>query len=852
MTQEPRTQDQIYRSIRDKLTSSIAGLTNFTERSFNYIFTQSYADEIRALEIQALAAQLSGYIDYADGNLTEDDLVELGIDDVVSDPAEINQYMDDANLDALVQELGVTRDNGSRATGEVRFTTQAAETTIPEGTVVTTELDSDGNSLPFETTETAETIDGVTVVEEVPIQSLEPGEEYNLPEGEIVRVQSPPVGVTGVINTISTTGGEGIESNESLRTRGKQALESAGEGGTVAGVRSYIRNNVEGVTTGNVLIDEFVDEQPPFVDVIVDGGLDEEVEAAIDESRPTGIRHNLVRPKIIQLAVDANVQGTNITTSTVSQFIEDFLLSLGVSEEFYNDQLIRAIFNSDEDIFNIESLRPIIERVSNERFTYDSSQSTYRLEYTYEDTYGTISVTDENDFEYEEGVNFQVIDDTGDGFPETIEWIGVTPSDGDTFSVDYDVTNVEESLDDEFYFTNTVRDEPIVYNLGREETFTYDDNRPVYDLSSRPYDGTVTIEQLDSDGNPTGETFTRGESWQLAPLADDGVTDTFTFSTTQSQYPLSSKQSGAIAIIDENKNIYREDVDYTTIDTDSDTIADTVEWDTDVDEAIAEDGGSFTTQTTEATDSTEDDMTLLPATPSVDDAYYFGNSAAFDYLELDISTAGDGTWSITWEYWDGSSWTALDAVSDNTNAFRASGVNSVTWSAPSDWSARTVNGKSGLYWIRARVDSYTSITTQPLGKEVLFGEEPDDTTEFTVNYGCCAQSIRWGQSGDEPEPTSGLEFTVTYDQQVYQPEYEMVSSIGNTITDESGDTYVEDTDYVTFDADGDNEVDSIFWLSDPATLDDGEEFYYSYVTEGDINIGDREKVDPGTITVSVE
>jgi len=60
MTDDPRTQDEIYRSIRDRLTSSIAGLTNFTERSFNYIFTQAYASELRELELQAVAARLSG------------------------------------------------------------------------------------------------------------------------------------------------------------------------------------------------------------------------------------------------------------------------------------------------------------------------------------------------------------------------------------------------------------------------------------------------------------------------------------------------------------------------------------------------------------------------------------------------------------------------------------------------------------------------------------------------------------------------------------------------------------------------------------------------------------------------
>jgi hypothetical protein len=52
-----------------------------------------------------------------------------------------------------------------------------------------------------------------------------------------------------------------------------------------------------------------------------------------------------------------------------------------------------------------------------------------------------------------------------------------------------------------------------------------------------------------------------------------------------------------------------------------------------------------------------------------------------------------------------------------------------------------------------------------------------------------------------------------------------------------------------FDATGDNEDDSIFWLQKPSTLSDGETFYFSYVSEGDIFIGDREKVSPGNITV---
>ena len=241
-------------------------------------------------------------------------------------------------------------------------------------------------------------------------------------------------------------------------------------------------------------------------------------------------------------------------------------------------------------------------------------------------------------------------------------------------------------------------------------------------------------------------------------------------------------------------------------------------------------------------------MTLLPATPSVGDAYYFGNSTQFDTFDITLSTAGSGDWSIVWEYYDGSSWSALSDVSDGTTGFTTGGTNTVTWSTPPDWSTETIDG-SELFWVRARVDSYTSITTQPLGQEVLFGETPADSTEFTVDYGCCTQVLRWDQSGDEPTPTNGANYRVNYDQQVYETEYEIVEPKENTITDASGDEYVEGTEYDLFDATGDNETDSIIWLTNPATLADGEEFYLSYTTEGDLFVDDREKVEPGDVVI---
>jgi len=849
MTQEPRTQDEIYRSIRNKLTSSIAGLTNFTERSFNYIFTQSYADELRELELQAVASRISGYIDYADGNLDEDDLRELGIDDVVNNPDEINQYMSDDNLDALVEELGITRQPGEVATGEVQFTTQSAVTTIPAETIVTTSLDSDGSSLQFETTEQVESANGVTVISGVPIQSVESGNEYNLPEGEIIRAQSPPVGVTGVINTTPTTGGTDRETNEQLRTRGKQAVASSSLGGTTSGIRAFIRQNIDAVTEGNVIIDEKLDQSPTVVDVIVDGGTDEEVTAAIEESRPTGIRHNLVRPQIITLGVETSLTGSPISSLSVTDAITDYITGLGLGEDYFRNETIRAILNADDDILNVEKLDTLIEHVSGEKFTFDSSQSEYRLDFTYDDTYGTIEIVDDGGTHYTEDSDFTVIDTTGDGFPETISWTGSTPVDGEGFEVSYDVTVPEETPPESWHTTSDVRDEEFTFQLDVDEVFEYSSNTATYRLNSRPFDGTITIRELDSSGNPVGDEFIRGESWQLAPREAGGVADTFTFDSSQNVYNLSEKfTGGGIAISDANGTIYRRSTDYLTTDQDSDGIDDAINWATNIEKVVADDGGTLTDETSAATNSTGDDMTLLPETPAVGDAYYFGNSEQFDTFDITVSTAGVGDWSIVWEYYDGSSWSALTGVSDGTTGFTTGGTNTVTWSTPPDWSTETIDG-SELFWVRARVDTYSSITTQPLGQEVLFGETPANATEFTVEYDCCTQTIRWDQSGDEPTPTNGANYRVNYDQQVYEAEYEIVEPKENTITDASGDEYVEGTEYDLFDATGDNETDSIIWLTNPATLDDGEKFYLSYTTEGDLFVDDREKVEPGEIVI---
>jgi hypothetical protein len=138
-----------------------------------------------------------------------------------------------------------------------------------------------------------------------------------------------------------------------------------------------------------------------------------------------------------------------------------------------------------------------------------------------------------------------------------------------------------------------------------------------------------------------------------------------------------------------------------------------------LDKAVADDGGVQTDETAEANSAAASDMTVLPAVPAVNDAYYYGCDSKFDLLTINIGTQGDGTWEVTWEYYNGNTtaWTALSGVTDGTAHYEAAGGNrDVEFTMPSAWDLTTVDGDN-LYYIRSRVSSYTAVVTQPLGTQ---------------------------------------------------------------------------------------------------------------------------------------
>jgi hypothetical protein len=140
-----------------------------------------------------------------------------------------------------------------------------------------------------------------------------------------------------------------------------------------------------------------------------------------------------------------------------------------------------------------------------------------------------------------------------------------------------------------------------------------------------------------------------------------------------------------------------------------------------VEGAVQDDGGVFTEYTTAAQNTTLNDVPLLPVAAAVGDAIYFGCDNPCRIVTWDVDTVGVGTWTITYDYWDGDSYEAFAGVDDRTAGFTVLGRRTVSWDMPTNWATQTVTGSAvSSFWARARVSAFTSETTQPLGSRIFY------------------------------------------------------------------------------------------------------------------------------------
>ena len=140
-------------------------------------------------------------------------------------------------------------------------------------------------------------------------------------------------------------------------------------------------------------------------------------------------------------------------------------------------------------------------------------------------------------------------------------------------------------------------------------------------------------------------------------------------------------------------------------------------------------------ETTACNNATAGDMNL-PATGS--QVYEFAADNQFSHQWVNVSTAGAGVWTVTWEYYNGVSYVALAGVTDGTTHFRTSGLHRVSWTFPTAglWTSSALHGVTG-YWVRARISAFTSQTVAPLGQQAYY--ETGRWWTFTSTMGATEQ-----------------------------------------------------------------------------------------------------------------
>lgn len=141
---------------------------------------------------------------------------------------------------------------------------------------------------------------------------------------------------------------------------------------------------------------------------------------------------------------------------------------------------------------------------------------------------------------------------------------------------------------------------------------------------------------------------------------------------------------------------------------------------------------SFTEQTTEAHSNTTNDMTLFPAVPGINDAYYFGYGQLalpgednWNRIKINVTTAmaSSGT-TLVWEYYtQGPGWQALPGLVDGTNGFTTLGENIISWNVTT---LGLINVKlAAFFFVRVRISVLGTITVVPLA-----GRASVDATRF--------------------------------------------------------------------------------------------------------------------------
>lgn len=186
----------------------------------------------------------------------------------------------------LGKAIGISLLPAQKATGYVTFTGTAG-TAIPAGFLVRTVA-----GLQYAVMADGRIEAGGSVT--LPVQAVETGAEYNVEAGRVKEITNPLDGVSGCTNEAAIDGGQDRETDEEFRDRYTRSVDFAG-GVNADAIASEILQNVDSVYSA-ICYENDTDEEdalglpPHSIEVVVYGGLDQDVAQAIYRRKAGGIQ----------------------------------------------------------------------------------------------------------------------------------------------------------------------------------------------------------------------------------------------------------------------------------------------------------------------------------------------------------------------------------------------------------------------------------------------------------------------------------------------------------------------------------------------------------------------------------
>ena len=243
----------------------------------------------------------------------------------------------DEYLDKRVNEFGIYRKDGEKATGAIRVT-GSDNAYITNGTIVTC-----GDLEYIVLNDIVLPNDNIIYVE-----ALETGYKYNLPAGAIFELKEPQYGIETLVNEAAFENGVDIETDEELRERFKYTIQNPRTSGNVNDYKSWAlecdgvgRVKVYPLWNGNGTVKVLIignDNLPCSTDTI------NEVKAHIEEERPIGATVTVETPELLELTFDIKIK-------------LDSAYSLDSANEEIENSLKKYIENlEDEDVIYFKSL----------------------------------------------------------------------------------------------------------------------------------------------------------------------------------------------------------------------------------------------------------------------------------------------------------------------------------------------------------------------------------------------------------------------------------------------------------------------------------------------------------------